>query len=410
MRAARTLLALRRLVAAVVRRFFADGCLVRASALTYTSLLSIVPLLAFMFSALKGLGVPRRLEPMLLSRLALDPETTARVMSWIDRTNLRTVGTVGAVALLALVLSVLASIEDAFNHIWRVPTGRSLWRRASDYLGAVLVTPFLLLAGVAITSSLHEQSLLRWLLRTEVVGALAVGLLRLAPYAMNAAALALLYALMPNRRPHLRGILVGAVVAGCVWQVIQSSYVSLQIGVARYSAIYGALAQLPVTLVWIYLSWLVVLAGAELAAVVELGGEAGPRDGARVSPLGLALEVLVRAAQSFRDGAGGIDLARIGRELGQDFGEVSEIAERLRAAGLLAAEATSARLLLARDPGAIELGGVARLLERDLAPRGSHPGVAALLGRLEGGALAALEGHTLAELLGSPREAGATPR
>src|SRR5438034_5510644 len=102
------------------RRFLADQCLMRASALAYTSLLSLVPLLALMFAVLKGLGVQRRLEPLLLSRLSLDSGTIESILTYIDHTNVGTLGALGAVALVATVVSVLGSIEGSFNHIWRV--------------------------------------------------------------------------------------------------------------------------------------------------------------------------------------------------------------------------------------------------------------------------------------------------
>ena len=252
----------RRFIGTVVVRFYADTCLLHASALTYTSLLSLVPLLALMFAVLKGLGVQRRLEPLLLSQLSLSPEVTESVLTYIDRTNVGTLGTLGAVALLLTVVSVLGSIEASLNHIWRVTQGRGVFRKITDYLSVVLLTPFLLLAGVAVTSSLQAQRVLDWLLGTQYVGAAVMHGLSLLPIVMNALAIGMLYAVMPNRRQSPMALTLGALVAGAVWQAVQWSYVRLQIGVANYNAIYGALSQLPVTLVWLYVSWTVILAGA----------------------------------------------------------------------------------------------------------------------------------------------------
>ena len=389
---------------AVAQRFWDDGCLLHASALTYTTLLALVPLLALMFAVLKGLGVQRRLEPLLLSRLSLGPEATESVLTYIDHTNVGTLGALGAVALLATVVSVLGSIEGSFNHIWRVRRGRTWWRKATDYVSTVLITPFLLLGAVAITSSLREQALLRWILQTEYVGPATLQLLGLAPVLINAVALGILYAVMPNRRPHVASIVAGAVAAGCAWQVVQWEYVALQVGVAHYNAIYGALAQLPVTLVWIYVSWAVVLAGAELAAVCEFGPQCA---GATAALYGgaVALHVLVRAAEHFRGGAGALALQALARELRVDRALVAETAELLRRRGLLVAvEGAEESYVLGRDPETIDLALLPELMSRNDLPPGCDPRVAAQLDQLQRDQQAQLRRHTLADLCGHSRE------
>lgn len=389
-----------RYLVAIVKRFIADRCLLHASALTYTSLLSIVPLLALVFSVLKGLHAQHGLEPLLLSRLALEPETASWLITYIDNTNVTTLGTLGAVGLLMTAISVLGAIENSFNHIWRVPAGRPWWRKATDYLSTVLLTPFMLLAAVGITSFLQQQVLLRSLLENQVIGPVAVHLLRLAPYAINVIALALLFTILPNRRPNLRAIAVGALIGGCVWQLLQASYVALQIGVARYNAIYGALAQLPVTLVWLYLSWIIVLGAAEIAAVVELGADSDVPPGGRISQLGIALEVLLRAGEGFRAGTPGLDPLAVARALQCEGGQLLEIADRLEHAGFLAIEAASARYLLARDPAAIDLATVAALFDRVVAPPGCDPRIRAVVDDSEASRREEMRRKTLADLLG----------
>lgn len=389
-----------RFVRSVGQRFYADDCLLHASALTYTSLLSLVPLLALMFAVLKGLGVQRRLEPLLLSQLSLSPDVTERILTYIDNTNVGTLGALGAVALVSTVVSVLGSIERSFNHIWRVRTGRTLTRKATDYVSTVLLTPFLLLAAVAVTSSVQEKGLLRWVLDTEYVGSVVLHLLSLAPIAMNTIALGILYAVMPNRRPNAAAVLIGAVVAGCIWQIVQREYVALQIGVANYNAIYGALAQLPVTLVWIYVSWAVVLAGAELAAVYELGAVGGPADQSTDSRWAIALHLLLRAADQFRNGGGPIEVARISRELHSCSGIVDQTAEQLQAAGLLAAvNGTSNIYVLARDPAQIDLAALAASIDEVAPPLGCDPRIRSVWQTRENAGRSALEHHTLATLL-----------
>lgn len=344
-----------RLLTLTVRRFYADQCLTRASALAYTSLLSLVPLMAVMFAALKGLGAQARLEGLLLSRLSLDQDTTDLIISYIDRTNFGTLGAFGAAALVLTVISVLGNIEASLNAIWRVSQPRGWWRKVMDYLGVVLLTPFLLLAASALTSAGQVQGLVQWVLDTGYLGSAAVQALQLAPIAINALGIAILFAVMPNRRPAWGPLLVGALFAGLAWHVAQIAYVSLQIGVARNNAIYGALAQLPVTLVWLYVSWTVVLAGAELAAVLELGPQAA-LSAADMRRDAVALDLLVRAADAFRTGAPGIELTRVARALRLDLGVVQERAAPLVEHGwLIPVDEHPGRYVLGRAPEHISL-------------------------------------------------------
>jgi len=393
------------IVSATVQRFYGDRCLEAAAALTYTSLLSLVPLFALMFAVLKGLGAQHRLEPLLLSRLSLDPEVTARMLEWIDHTNVGTIGALGAVFLIFTVISVLSSIESIFNMVWRVVRGRSWLRMITDYVSVVLLIPFLLLFAVGVTSALREQTFLHTLLAVDVLHGAALAALRLAPIAMNVVALGILYAVMPNRRPHARSIIIGALVAGCAWQLVQMAYVSLQIGVARANAIYGALAQLPVTLVWIYVSWAVVLAGAQLAAVLEYGPEPEDERARDVSRWAVALHVLVRAAERFRDGAGPVELGTVAQELDVNSDLVAECVGKLCAAeALLAVGEDSESYVLARDPATIGLAALADQFGEARPPEGADARVCALLHVLEEERRRDLGRQTLADLVARPSD------
>lgn len=370
-----------RFVVAVVKRFFADNCLLHASALAYTSLLSLVPLLALMFSVLKGLGVQRRLEPLLLSRLALTPETTDLIISYIDATNVATLGALGAALLIVTVISVLGAVESSLNHIWRVHEGRTYWRMVTDYLSAFLLAPMLLLAAVAVMTTAQERSILQWLLQEDFFSSAFLLFTKLAPVFVNALAIGVLYTLMPNRRANPPAIIFGALVAGLAWYAVQASYVALQVGVAGYSAIYGALAQLPVTLVWIYVSWAVVLAGAEVAAVYEFGiGSVGLTDqpGLRWP---IAVHVLLRAAEAFHRNSAPVKVAPLARELEVETDIVARVIERLRATGFLVA-ADDNGFVLGRDPATINLNTIDEMIDPAAMPAGVDTRVEALIRHL----------------------------
>lgn len=388
-----------RLIGIAGWRFYQDQCLVRASALAYTSLLSLVPLLAVMFAVLKGLGTEARLESVLLSRLGLDAETTDLIIGYIDRTNFSTLGALGAAALILTVISVLGNIEASFNAIWRVAQHRHLWRKVIDYVGVVMLTPFLLLAATAITSAGQAQSLMQWVLDNGYLGGFAMRMLRLSPILINTAGIAVLYAVMPNRRAAWGPLLTGALFAGLAWHLAQVGYVSLQVGVARNNAIYGALAQLPVTLVWLYVSWAVVLAGAELAAVLELGEDASWTPGAEREEA-IALELLVRAGDAFAKGTGGIELAPVARALRTDLGAIQDVAAPLIGRGwLVPVEDKPGRYVLGCAPARIHLADLAGGSLVDHLPKRLDPRVRQALGTRAEDVTRLWAERTLADLL-----------
>lgn len=249
----------------VFRDFFADRCMLRASALTYATMLSIVPLLTLMFSLLKGVGAQETLGRFLLKQLTLgSEEIVAAILLYIDNTRFGQLGLVGLVILVLTVLMLLSNIEESFNHIWGVKETRSIFRRFADYSSVVIVGPVFLLAAISMTTTLESRHLLNWLLNIEYLGDALLVLFNYLPYLVMWAAFTSLYIFMPNIKVRFRAALVGGIVGGTLWQFAQWLCIYFQFGVARYNAIYGALAALPIFMVWIYVSWLIVLLGLEL--------------------------------------------------------------------------------------------------------------------------------------------------
>lgn len=249
----------------VVGNFQDNNCLLRASALSFTTILSLVPFLAFAFAILKGFGVQNALEPIIVRHLALGSgDMVARIISYINNTKVASLGAIGLIVLVFTVISLLGSIEDTFNSIWGVAETRTAYRKFSDYLSVVVVGPILLLAAVSITTSLQSQNLVRWLLETAYFGDVVLFCFQLIPYISIWLALVCLYSFLPNTRVSIVSALLGGVIAGTVWQSAQWGYVHFQVGVAKYNAIYGTLAALPVFMVWMYVSWVIVLFGAEI--------------------------------------------------------------------------------------------------------------------------------------------------
>ena len=266
----RFLLSQGQILTLVVRGFFADGCMLRASALTFTTLLSLVPLLALMFSVLKGLGVQNELEPLLLEQLAVGGgEAVTKIVEYINNTNVARLGTFGLIFLVLTVLTLLSNIEKSFNSVWGVEETRPLLRRFTDYFSVVTIGPIFVVVAISMTSTMKSQQLVQTLLEHQYVGEALLMLFEVLPFMVMWLVFAGLYLFMPNVKVSPRAALIGGVFGGTLWQVSQWGYLNFQVGVARYNAIYGTMAALPILMVWIYLSWMIVLLGLEMTYATQ---------------------------------------------------------------------------------------------------------------------------------------------
>lgn len=331
----------------VARGFLADLCLQRAAALSFTTILSLVPFFAMMFALLKGLGVQNRLEPLLLEQVAAgSQEVVSSIITYINNTNMASLGAIGLVTLLITVVSLLGSVEEAFNAIWGVTETRSLQRRFSDYLSVVVSGPLLLLAATSITTSLQSQTLVQWLMTHTLLGGLLIPLFRLVPYISIWLAMIFLYLFIPNTRVRLRSALVGGILAGTSWQVAQWGYLHFQVGVSKYNAIYGTLAALPVFIVWIYTSWIIVLMGVEVVYAHQnirtfRREERTTGICQRTREL-LTLAIMTDVARTFLAGTPSWNVDTLAEDLDLPTRIVREITDDLCSAGFLAKTADAA--------------------------------------------------------------------
>ncbi len=260
-----------RIIVLAVRGFDEDKCKFRASALTYFSLLSIVPVIAMMFGIAKGFGLEERVEAEILKRLEGQKEIADNVIEFANALLKNAKGGfiagVGVIFLLWAVIKLLSNIEKSFNEIWGVKRPRSLGRRFSDYLSIVLLCPILLaVAGSAtVVISSQVKALLAKLPFFSSLGPLVSLLLRMLPYCTIWLMFTFVFIFMPNTKVRFRSGLLAGIVGGTIFQIVQWAYINFQIGVAKYGAIYGSFAALPLFLLWLQISWLVVLFGAELS-------------------------------------------------------------------------------------------------------------------------------------------------
>lgn len=251
--------------------FLKDQCIIRASALTFTTMLSIVPFLAVAFSLMKGMGFQDSnfIHDMLLKVSAGREEVVTKILEYVDNTNVQTLGWIGVGTLLFTVLSTVGTVEKAFNIIWKVNRGRTFWRKFTDFFSVIFICPIAIIVATSVSVSVKKQAILHSLEGIYGVPEVEGILIKLAPLVLIWIAFTFIYAFMPNTRVRLKSALVGGIVAGTTWQMAQWAYINWQIGVSKYNAIYGSFAQLPLFLLWLYFSWIIVLLGSEISYAVQ---------------------------------------------------------------------------------------------------------------------------------------------
>lgn len=247
----------------------------KASALTYYSLLSLVPLIAMAFAIAKGFGIQAYIENFINTTLSDKPEFAAQIQefatSLLNNTNGGVIAGVGLVVLFWSIIKLMGNIESALNHIWAVKKQRGFTRKITDYFTIILLTPLLLYLSNSATSFISSsvQSIAATTSWVHSVAGLLVFVINLLPYSLIWFAFALLYMVMPNTRVSFRPAFLGGFIAGVVFQIVQYAYVRFQIGVSNYNTIYGSFAALPLFLAWLQTSWVVILLGAEIAYAAQ---------------------------------------------------------------------------------------------------------------------------------------------
>lgn len=269
----RTLVRILRLLYVVIREFISGELTLRAMSLVYTTLLSLVPLLAVSFSVLKGFDVHKQIEPLLYR--FLDPlgpkgdEVAAQIMSFVDNVKGGVLGGVGLMLLVYTVLSLLKKIESSFNYVWRVEKLRPFAQRFSSYLSVILIGPLLIISALGITASVMNTSLMQQLVAIEPFGTLIIFVTRLVPYLLIWIAFTFIYIFIPNVRVHLSAAAIAALLASILWQSTGWAFASFIATSTKYAAIYSSFAILVMLLIWLYINWLVLLLGAQVAFYIQ---------------------------------------------------------------------------------------------------------------------------------------------
>ena len=260
-----------RVLLLAIRRFFENKCELRASALTFYTLLSIVPVVAMAFGVAKGFGLEKLLESQLLAKLEGQPEVADRLLAFsrslLENTKGGAIAGVGVAVLFWSVVKVLGNIESALNDIWGIPRARNLGRKLPDYLSVMMICPLLLIIATSATLLVTTQitAMIEKLAFLGYAAGVIIFLIKLLPYTVIWFLFTFMYVFMPNTKVQLKSAMWGGILAGTIYQLTQFAYIKFQVGVSSYGAIYGSFAALPLFLAWLQLSWLIVLFGAEVS-------------------------------------------------------------------------------------------------------------------------------------------------
>lgn len=249
-----------------VRFFMARRVLQKASALTYSTLLAIVPILAVVFAIARGFGYSKYIEIWFRDAFQSQPQVAEVIIGFVNSYLVHTKSGVflgiGLIFMLYTVLMLVSNVEDAFNEIWQVKKPRSLFRTFTDYLAMFFVFPIIIVltSGMSIFMATIASSMPDFLLLGPTMQ-FAIDLL---PYVLMSGMFIALYVFMPNTHVELKNVIIPGILAGIAMQGLQIFYIYSQIFLSSYNAIYGSFAALPLFMLWLQISWTICLFGAEL--------------------------------------------------------------------------------------------------------------------------------------------------
>jgi membrane protein len=349
----------------LIRDMFSGQITLRAMSLVYTTLLSIVPLIAFSFSVLQGFGVHNQLEPLLYELLKplgdQGAEITTQIINLVDNVKGGVLGGISLAFFIYTAVSMVQKVEESFNYVWYVTKPRSLARRLTEYMIVLLIGPVIIVIALGMIASLRSNSLVQLFLTNEAIGPILVATSKLTPYVLVTAVFTFMYMYMPNTRVRFKAALIGGIAGGFIWASISVIFATFVVYSTRTQLIYSGFAVAIITLIWLYLNWLVLLIGAQLAYYVQ--NPAFLRIGRREPRLSnamrerLALNIMLLVGRAFRDSEQSVTVGDLGRQLRIPSITMAPVIIALDEGGLLAATEKE-DLLPGRDMSTIRLDDI----------------------------------------------------
>lgn len=378
-----------------------------AMSLSFTTLLSLAPLLAVSFSVLKAFGVQDVLLPFLLN--VLEPlgtqgeEIASRIVGFVENIRVGVLGAIGLALLFYTVIALMQKVERAFNDVWRVREDRPLAQRFTHYLSVVIVGPVLLFAIISALTQFSGAAA-----SLPIAGGLLTplghGLERLAPYLMLAGTFAFIYIYVPNTRVRLGPALIGAALAAVVWLFTGRLFADVVVKTGNYTAIYSAFAGLILFMLWLHLAWLILLLGASVSYALQNPKRVGHRfDGHSRAAAETTLRMAALIADDFTHAGPGWTAPALASRLNMRQDEILPLLERLHAANILMPdthEPPAWRPAAALE--AIPLEKVIEVAEGATVLDEEGPAVSTIMRRMHAARAQALSGMTLRDLTQTP--------
>ncbi|MDH4228016.1 MAG: YihY/virulence factor BrkB family protein [Deltaproteobacteria bacterium] len=370
-----------RVVILALSGFFEDKCVLRASALTYYTLLAVVPVMAVAFGIAKGFGLEHALETEILNRFANHEPTVTRIVIFahnlLNDTKGSTIAGVGIILLLWSVVKTLGQVELSLNEIWETTKHRSLHRKLTNYLSIMLIAPILIIMSGSSTVVIKAWIAKLGTAATAAGGAVAAEpimflVLKLIPYVITWMVFSFIYIVVPNTTVRIRSAVIAALVASIAYQALQWAYITFQVMAVKYNAIYGSFAALPLFLMWLHMSWLIVLFGAELSFAEQNADtyEFEPdteKTSSRFRRIA-ALVIVNRVTENFIKAMKPLSAHEIAKETGLPIRFTKLVLTELTEAGVLIGytpdEDDDECYMPARDINSITIGSIADALDR----------------------------------------------
>ena len=352
--------------AALIRDWLSGDTSIRAMSLAYTTLLSLVPLLVFSFAILKGLGAHGDLRFLVHEFLrpvgGAANQLTESVMQFVANMRGELLGSLGLAFLVYTVIATIQKVEGSFNYVWRVGHRRSFGRRFTEYLTIMILGPILLAVAIGLLGTAEHSPLAQRLQAVAPFGVILGVLGRILPYAIVTLVFTCMYAFIPNTRVQFRAALIGGVTAGIIWALVGKVFTVVILYSSQLVAVYSGFAIVLTTLIWVYLSWLILLIGAQLAFYVQFPQYL--RHGQRTIELTgsdceqAALSIMYLIGRDYRAGKRYWTADRLAAELDVPSIALAPVLARLERAGLIVATEREKMFVPGRNPESILLADI----------------------------------------------------
>jgi membrane protein len=355
--------------AALIRDWLGGEINIRAMSLAYTTLLSLVPLLVFSFAILKGLGARGDLKFILHEFFrplgATATQLTEIVMQFVNNMRGELLGSIGLGFLVYTVITTIQKVEGSFNFVWRVERPRSFGRRFVEYLSVMILGPILLAVAIGLLASAEQSPIAQWLHAVEPFAQILHFLGQILPYLIVAVFFTFVYWFIPNTHVEFRAALIGGVTAGVIWALVGKVFTTVLLYSSQMVAVYTGFAIVLTTLIWVYLSWLILLIGAQLAFYVQFpqylrhGQENIELSGSDREQVGVSVMYLI--GRDYIDGKSFWNAGQLAARLDIPGIALAPVLARLERGGLIIATEKE-QFLPGRDPEGILLADIVEVV------------------------------------------------